>query len=716
MPCSWFSNSWRAPPSGSSTVGLSGMPCAAPCILKRHGRSAEAPRAAGFVASGASGGGLAPQSVTWRRCRTSRQKHNAGVFLGDALVPAAQRARATSEKPSKDQAPPETIAKPADEGPSREGVQQQQQRRYIGPEPPPSPSQPTDVGFRSSEGFNPSLSPGTTTAGLTETAGVAATPKRRGRPPKRHVEPVAAGTQLPTPSSLASMPTATVPLEEATAAVAAAAVFDSSSSSNSNGGRSRRPFGPEPPPPPNQRQQAASTASPDSMANAPFPFSLPDDPSQLNVDDILDLPLPDPRVGEPFRLDGDLSELAELGEAAGVGEPGGDTGITGDDDDEDADLDYDELIALAGKVDVASYVARAFERAKQGLGPVRDPELTDRREVEPSGSAVSQDAVGSQETMGPATAAPPRPSPPQQMPSSSSTGVDADRRRRTDASATATSQAPGVQRPPSSNDNAMYVDEDIEDGHEAIADGFEAEAAAQRRVALLVDLLSASGAELEAKLEAAAPEVDEQLLALLERRYTTALALRQEAASAERIATLYRALRYIYERRTSSAAERLLDDVLGILGDVQLQPDTERRRGEAAARLRNAFTGGMLDVDVFTAAAALAEGRQAAAEALAGEQVSLETFKAEAMGLLDHAKRVQQKTEANLETIEAEVARLRKEEPNTLEGREWRFRLDQVRLARQALTEREESITALEEVLVLTRAVELQMLTGRLGG
>ncbi|GLI68839.1 hypothetical protein VaNZ11_013382 [Volvox africanus] len=716
MLCSWFSNSWRAPPSASSTVGLPGVPSAATGILRRHGRSAEAPRAAGFVASGASGAGLAPQPVTWRSCRSSRQKHNAGVFLGDKLVAAAQRARATSGKPSKDQVPPETIAKPADEGPSREGVQQQrqlqQQRRYIGPESLPSPSQPTDIGFQSSGGSNRSLSTGDT-ARSTETAGIDATPKRRGRPPKRHVEPVAA-TQPP--------PTATVPLAEAAAAVAAAALsntFDSSSSSNSNsnGGRSRRPFGPEPPPPPNQRQQAAAAVSPDNISNAPFPFSLPDDPSQLNVDDILNLPLPDPRFGEPFRLGGDLSELADLGEAAGVGAPGGDAAITGKDDDEDPDLDYDELIALAGKVDVASYVARAFERAKQGLGPVRGPELADIREVEPGGSAVSQNAVCSQQTMGPATAAPPRPSPPQQqMPSSSNTVAYADGRRRTDASPTAAPQAPGVQRPPSSHDNAMYVDEDVEDVNEAVADRFEAKAAAQRRVALLVELLAASGAELEAKLEAAAPEVDEQLLALLERRYTTALALRQEAASAEHIATLYRALRYIYERRTSSAAERLLDDVLGILGDVQLQPDIERRRGEAAARLRNAFTGGMLDVDVFTAAAALAEGRQAAAEALAGEQVSLETFKTEAMGLLDHAKRVQQKTEANLETIEAEVARLRKEEPNTLESREWRFRLDQVRLARQALTEREESITALEEVLVLTRAVELQMLTGRLGG
>ncbi|GIL72661.1 hypothetical protein Vretimale_4365 [Volvox reticuliferus] len=704
MSCNWFSNSWRAPPSGTSTVGLPGMPSAALGILRRHGRSAEIPGPAGFVSRGASGGGLAPQPIAWGRCLGNRQRHDAGALQGSALVPAAKRVRAASGKPFKEQVPPDTIPKPADECPSREGVQQQphlqQKRQYFGPEPPSSRSQPTDVGVQVSIASNRSLSPGEATAGLAETVGL---PKRRGRPPKRQVGP-AAGTGLATPSSSTAPQTATVPLAEAAEAVAAAAVFDSSSgsctsSTSSSSRRARQPFGPE-----QQQLAAAPPDSIDTMANVPFPVSLPDDPSQLNVDDILDLPLPDPRVGEPFRLGGDLSELAELGEAAGVGAASGDGDITGHGDD-DADLDYDELIALAGKVDVASYVARAFERARQGLEPVRDPELTDT-EVEPAQSVVSQDAVGSQHIM----------EPPQQQTSTSTSGiVGGGERRRTAASATATCQGP-LQRPSSNNDNAMYVDGDAEDGNEAAADGFEAEAAVQRRVALLVELLSASGAELEAKLEAAAPEVDEQLLALLERRYTTALALRQDAASAERIATLYRALRYIYERRTSSAAERLLDDVLGILGDLQLQPDAERRRGEAAARLRNAFTGGMLDVDVFTAAAALADGRQAAAEALAGEQVSLETFKAEAMGLLDHAKRVQQETEANLKTIEAEVARLRREEPNTLEGRQWRLRLDQVRLARQALTEREESIAALEEILLLTRAVELQMLTGRIGG
>ncbi|EFJ47108.1 hypothetical protein VOLCADRAFT_92221 [Volvox carteri f. nagariensis] len=571
---------------------------------------------------------------------------------------------------------------------------QQQRRRQFGPEPPP-PSDPAGVGSRTSmaeKGPAPSVTspspPTGRTGGVAEAAAAAAAtaPKRRGRPPKAKASEVSiAGPAPPPPPQQPAQSSATIPLAEAAAAVAAAIVPETSSNSSSSGSSERRSFGPEPPspsPPPRS----------DGGDGMPFPFTLPEDPRQLNADDILDLPLPDPRVGERFRLGGDLSELEELGEAAGVGgaSSGGDDG---DGADDDADLDYDELIALAGRVDAASYVARAFERAKQGLDPVPDPALRDvEAEVE-------------------APAAPP------------SRNVGVEGRRNTDDDAdddTATAAAaPPSPQPPLLD--AVYVDDEVEDyGGNAPGGGGgtaeEAQVAAQRRVALLVDLLAASGAELEAKLEAAAPEVDEQLLALLERRYTAALTLRQDAAAVERIATLYRALRYMYERRTSSPAERLLDDVLGILGDVELQPEQERRRGEAAARLRNAFTGGMLDVDVFTAAEALAEGRQAAAEALAGEQVSLESFKAEAMGLLDHARRVQQDTTSSLETIEMEVARLRSDEPVTLEGREWRVRLEQVRLARQALAEREQSISALEEVLLLTRAVELQILTGRLEG
>ncbi|KXZ56365.1 hypothetical protein GPECTOR_1g323 [Gonium pectorale] len=244
----------------------------------------------------------------------------------------------------------------------------------------------------------------------------------------------------------------------------------------------------------------------------------------------------------------------------------------------------------------------------------------------------------------------------------------------------------------------------------------EDEAAAQRRIALLVELLAASGAELEARLEAAAPHVDEQMLALLQARYATALRLRQEPAAAERIASLYRALRYLLQRRTSTPSERLLDEVLDLLADTEAQPDPARRRGDAAARLRSAFTGGMLEVDVFTAAAALAESREAAAAALAGgEQVPIEAFKAEAMALLGHAKRVQAETEEAVAAVEEQVAELREADPAALAGREWAGRMQQLELARRALAERSGSIAALEEVLLLTRAIELQMLTGRLG-
>lgn len=40
----------------------------------------------------------------------------------------------------------------------------------------------------------------------------------------------------------------------------------------------------------------------------------------------------------------------------------------------------------------------------------------------------------------------------------------------------------------------------------------------------------------------------------------------------------------------------------------------------------------------------------------------------------------------------------------------------QVRLARQALSQREASISALQEVVLLTRAIEMELLTGRMRG
>ncbi|KXZ56367.1 hypothetical protein GPECTOR_1g325 [Gonium pectorale] len=146
-----------------------------------------------------------------------------------------------------------------------------------------------------------------------------------------------------------------------------------------------------------------------------------------------------------------------------------------------------------------------------------------------------------------------------------------------------------------------------------------------------------------------------------------------------------------------------MDDILNLPVPDPRVGETFRLGGDlddliasaAAARLRSAFTCGMLKVDVFTAAAALAESREAAAALAGGEQVPIEAFKAEAMALLGHATRVRPSRAGGARMGWADAA-----------GFSWRG---------AALAERSGSIAALEEVLLLTRAVELQMLTGRLG-
>eukprot|EP00198_Chlamydomonas_reinhardtii_P014026 XP_001703363.1 predicted protein [Chlamydomonas reinhardtii] len=179
-----------------------------------------------------------------------------------------------------------------------------------------------------------------------------------------------------------------------------------------------------------------------------------------------------------------------------------------------------------------------------------------------------------------------------------------------------------------------------------------------------VDASSVVARAFERARDGLIPQVDEQLLALLERRYAAGVRMGQEGPVLERIAGVFRALRYAWERRSSSAAERLLDDVL----------------------------------------------------ALAGEQVVLEEFKQETLGILNKAQNMQNNTASSVAAILEECERLRATDPAQLDSKEWRDRLEQVRLARQALSQREASISALQEVVLLTRAIEMELLTGRMRG
>lgn len=508
--------------------------------------------------------------------------------------------------------------------------------------------------------------------------------------------------------------------------------------------RTAVPFGPEPPPP---------APEPSQLTTA----TLPNDPSELSVEDILDLPLPDPRVGEDEPADNEvtlgdgdgdgpagLGSVAQMlrrmimdeqqGQGAGPGEGEAAAGVVEEQEevrDEEVpggDLDYDQLIALAQKVDAARYVERAFERARQGLEPLAAEEGGQGQAGGQGGMRPeSARRVVEQIQQRPGAAKGQQQQQQDQKRSAPWGSSWAGRARAPSATASTTASAPAAPSPTESTASsswtppptvmAEYVD--VPDSSSSAnpqantQEEEDPEMAFQRRAALLVDLMSSSGAELEAKLVRAAPQVDEELIHMLHARYNTALRMGQDEQMLHHLAQLYSTLKYMYQRAQSTPAERLLDDVLEILSGAGGQPDPERRQAEAAARLHNAFTGGMLELDIFEAAEALAGQNAGAAEALAVEQVEVDVFKGAAMELLSHAKKVQAETQAAVEEVLAVAERVRKEEGEAaLQGPEWRARMEQVRLAQAALEDREDSIMALEEVLLVTRAVEKQILTG----
>lgn len=127
-----------------------------------------------------------------------------------------------------------------------------------------------------------------------------------------------------------------------------------------------------------------------------------------------------------------------------------------------------------------------------------------------------------------------------------------------------------------------------------------------RKGAILLELLSA-GADLDNKLAQFEDDIDDELLALLESRIETSRMVDQYSPLVLRMEEVYRILKIVYQRLQASPAMRLLDDVLDILGDDMDPQVYEQQRMEAMARMRDAFTGGTSGVDIFAAAAALAD-------------------------------------------------------------------------------------------------------------
>lgn len=308
-----------------------------------------------------------------------------------------------------------------------------------------------------------------------------------------------------------------------------------------------------------------------------------------------------------------------------------------------------------------------------------------------------------------------------------------------------------------------------------------------RKMTILLELLAA-GPDLDALISQFREDIDLELLQLLQQRLETARNYGQDDHPAvQRLEDMYRTLKLVHQRNEASPSMRLLDEVLDILGEAAAmlgnkndnpfspsssQPEAysksvaeayHERRRDAAARMRSAFTGGAAaGIDIFAAAAALAEAGPLAAEELSVEYVRLHEFLGETTELLEQAKEQQQvrsqmqgveiklelnwrpgepapvcslahhywhvvvcpahptsmlavqELEENISRAQREVdyAQKRKANQQPAAAKVLGDRVKQLQLARMAFGDRQLSIAQLDDVIFLARSMETEMTIG----
>ncbi|KAI8475340.1 MAG: hypothetical protein J3K34DRAFT_61146 [Monoraphidium minutum] len=242
---------------------------------------------------------------------------------------------------------------------------------------------------------------------------------------------------------------------------------------------------------------------------------------------------------------------------------------------------------------------------------------------------------------------------------------------------------------------------------DGLPEGFTLTLGEQRRKgAILLELLQA-GQNLEGKLAQFRGEVDDVLVLLMRRRLETALEMEEGPEAVAAYESLYSLLRRERARAAASPAMRLLDDVLEALGDDTDAPDYPERRRRAAGVMRDAFTGGALPVDVFTAAAALAQDGPLAAEALSIEAVQPIAFLAEASELLEESKRQLRDGQEAVSRFQAELAWAQQHRPELLEAPDVKKRIRAMQQAEAQLDPRAEAVGQLEDVLKIAANLDL---------
>lgn len=231
----------------------------------------------------------------------------------------------------------------------------------------------------------------------------------------------------------------------------------------------------------------------------------------------------------------------------------------------------------------------------------------------------------------------------------------------------------------------------------------EEDAEDRRRSELLMAFLAAGG-QLPELIEQFLGDIDEPLLQLLEGRIRTAAEVGEPPDSIEEMQDLLRALRRAQQRAAAPPALRLLDDLLAILGEaVPGDPLYAPRRLEAQARMQEAFTGQAVGVDIFQAAAALAdEGRATAGQMLTTEMVFLPEFMSEALNLLQEAEEKQrQLADAIRRGAEAVRAARATGDPSSAG-----VSVEELEAGKAVLLRRKRTLQQVEDLVLLARQME----------
>ncbi|KAJ9510786.1 hypothetical protein QJQ45_027585 [Haematococcus lacustris] len=242
---------------------------------------------------------------------------------------------------------------------------------------------------------------------------------------------------------------------------------------------------------------------------------------------------------------------------------------------------------------------------------------------------------------------------------------------------------------------------------------------------VLMEILAAAarGTDLDMTIAQFAEEIDDELLYLLQARIEATEKVVQQPhctcqpltscvneGAADQLRELWGVLRTVQQRVAATPAMRLLDDVLDLLGDDMSAVGYSMRRLEAQARMREAFTGGLSeDVDIFAAAAALADAGPAAAEELSSEAVSPTDFLQEVMALMEEAGEQQTALAQAIERADKEISFLRAHKPEALESEAAAAQRKALTAARRNFASRAVGLSQLQDVVSMARSLVFEM-------